>query len=168
MDKLYSFFETNILFKLDAIADKATRLETCLLKRIPGLEVQTTFRTFPPAELIPSEPKVKIIIRFVTFFRLVGVVSEMLWLSEVWSWGDRPLRPRDYILPRGNTFLGFLLGFTLSLVLNWTFQATATSFVIDLASRAKVCGYREINIPGKKLAWELFKYLFLFVLVFVV
>ncbi|KAK8040368.1 hypothetical protein PG991_000156 [Apiospora marii] len=164
MDKLTPFFETKVLSTFDAITDKPAQLETYLLKRIPGLEVETTFRVFPPAALIPSDPDARTISRFIPFFRFLSVASEMLFLAEEWGWVNNPLRPRDYLLPGLNAILGFLLSFTLSLVLNWAFQANSISFAIGLASRAKICGYREIIIPGKKLAWELFKYLFLFVL----
>ncbi|KAK8102950.1 hypothetical protein PG984_016096 [Apiospora sp. TS-2023a] len=164
MDKLEFFFETSICPTLDVITDNAAQVETYLLQRMLGLGAETTFRAFPPAALMPSDPDMRNLIRFINSWGPVLVLLDIMYLAQEWtSVLDKPLRPRDYILPRANNVPGLLFNFAWMFVLNWAFMANIISFILNfyLHRPAKGSKWEE----ARQLVWECFKFFLVFVLI---
>ncbi|KAK8067818.1 hypothetical protein PG996_006930 [Apiospora saccharicola] len=164
MDKLEFFFETSICPTLDAITDNAAQVETYLLQRMLGLGAETTFRAFPPAALMPSDPDMRNLIRFIYSWGPVFVPLDIMHLAQEWSSVlDKPLRPRDYILPQANNLPGLLFNFAWIFVLNWAIMANTISSILNLYWHwpAKGSKWEE----AQQLVWEIFKFFLIFVLI---
>ncbi|KAK8040949.1 hypothetical protein PG994_013956 [Apiospora phragmitis] len=129
MGALISFFETNIRPNFYAITNSAVRFESSLLERTPGLKAEKTFRAFPPAALLRSDPALENIICIHTLTHMLVLFPlKMAHLAEEWnSVSDKGLQFKSYILPQANTAPGLLLRFISWLIITWFSMATVNS-----------------------------------------
>ncbi|KAK8017332.1 hypothetical protein PG993_013658 [Apiospora rasikravindrae] len=133
MDMLTFFLNADIQATFDAITNSAVQFETLLLQRLPGLQVETTFRAFPPAALLPFQPEMKYFVRIIAFFWILVVVPlDMICLAGEWNLVlDKGPRFKDYVLPQANNVPNLLLNFLVLLARNWLFLAIMGSFLIQ-------------------------------------
>ncbi|KAK8100168.1 hypothetical protein PG999_010542 [Apiospora kogelbergensis] len=146
---------------LDCI-DRASRVESFLLGRIPGLKAETTFRAFPPAALLSSDPKRNARTNPL-YFMLVLLPTNMLSLA--WIFNLAPYigsAPKDFIPPPVDNTPSLILRFTLWLMCNWLSLASANSVGLQYVriGEESDCPDKSLRTEGRLRGWLLLKICF--------